>query len=375
MLTTSYYQANILDIRLFSIFVLDAIILTFMTTPLTIWIYPARVRKHIGHTSSHALVDQDAIEQHRHDVAEGIKTRFTVVLHKMEYIPVVMTLIQYLQPPVAHPSVSSSTEKEKEKEARTINADGTPKVSIEALRLIELTQRTSDVMRGTNADELAHRDSVLGVFRTFSALNKIPVTSALSIVPYDEFSGVVASHARSGDSDLVIIPWIFGNHTEDVTPHVPGNTLTHNPFETLFGKSHGMDKASAAIYSQFIRSTFAQSPTDVALFVEAGGLNVDGQSIYGQHVLLPYFGGPDDRLALAFVVQLCMHPGVTATVIKVTKTDVVPVTTNDSIDAAKAEAAVANTGLTIMSVSVSFHLCRGLSAHVCHLPCLDFCFP
>jgi hypothetical protein len=40
-----------------------------------------------------------------------------------------------------------------------------------------------------------------------------------------------------------------------------------------------------------------------------------------QHLFLPFFGGPDDRLALTFLIQLCGNPSVTATVVKITTTD------------------------------------------------------
>ena len=40
-----------------------------------------------------------------------------------------------------------------------------------------------------------------------------------------------------------------------------------------------------------------------------------------QHIFLPFFGGPDDRLTLSLVVQLCAgDSGVTATVVRVRKT-------------------------------------------------------
>jgi len=35
-----------------------------------------------------------------------------------------------------------------------------------------------------------------------------------------------------------------------------------------------------------------------------------------QHIFLPFFGGPDDRLALTFLLQLCENPIVTATVVR-----------------------------------------------------------
>ena len=40
------FQANILDSRTFSMFVVHALILTFMTTPLVLLFYPAKYRVH-----------------------------------------------------------------------------------------------------------------------------------------------------------------------------------------------------------------------------------------------------------------------------------------------------------------------------------------
>jgi hypothetical protein len=40
------------------------------------------------------------------------------------------------------------------------------------------------------------------------------------------------------------------------------------------------------------------------------------------HLFLPLVGGPDDRLALDFVVQLCANPRVRATVVRITKRDI-----------------------------------------------------
>ncbi|KAG8902780.1 K(+)/H(+) antiporter [Tulasnella sp. 403] len=342
-------QAGILDTRLFSMFVLHALVLTFITTPLTIWVYPPHLRHHFGAIHDKTSEDRESHRPKRDDIIQGLKTRFTIVLHKMEYMPAIMTLVQYLQPPMMDKSAATSTS---EKEQLIKTAESSPRMAIDALRLIELSQRTSDVIRGTVADELIQRDAVLSVFRTFGHLNHIPVASTLSIVPFDEFSTIVSSHSRETASDLTIIPWTFGSSAEDETlASNTGPSAMHNPFESLFGKTHTYDKAAAAVYSHFVRRVFAESGTDVALFVD-NGLST-ANSIEGLHIFLPFFGGPDDRIALDFVVQLCGHPDVTATIVKVTKTEIQPVISSDSIDAVKAEAvasAVAtNANLTAIS--------------------------
>ena len=43
-----------------------------------------------------------------------------------------------------------------------------------------------------------------------------------------------------------------------------------------------------------------------------------------QHdVFLPFFGDPDNRLALEFVLQICANPRMNGTVVRVTKCDVI----------------------------------------------------
>lgn len=305
-------------------------------------IYPERVRVHTG--SAHHKAGGDTVEKRRRPTIENttspisLMTRFTVVLNKVEHLPAVMTLTQFLQPPVKSTpastttrSIASSDEKTDVVEGATLPtlsgttpvvSDGTPRVAIDALRLIELSDRTSAVMKSSVAEELMHRDTLISVLRTFGHLNRIPVTSALSIVPRDSFSSNVASHARETDADLVVIPWSAAPSAIDENVQSDSGVAPHNPFDAIFGgRSAAVDKATSVLHSQFIRRVFVESPTDVALFIDRGLSPLETNATYGQHVFLPFFGGPDDRLALTFVVQLCVHPAVSATIVRMKKTD------------------------------------------------------
>lgn len=188
-------------------------------------------------------------------------------------------------------------------------------VVLDALRLIELTERTSAVMQSSEADDVMQRDALISIMRTFGFLNSIPVTASLSVVSQESFPNSVASHIREKSSDLVILPW---HSAVDEQAAI----TDHNPFDGIFGagKATISEKSASAIYSHFIRRVFLTAPSDVALFVDRGLSPVD-QTNHGQHILFPFLGGPDDRLALSFVVQLCANPSITATVIRVKKTE------------------------------------------------------
>lgn len=257
------------------------------------------------------------------------KTRFSVVLNKIENLPAVMTLTQLLQPGL--PSLAAVTSATSKVAKSEITDDGEPLVqellktpdmqpralSVDALRLIELTDRTSAVMQSAEADELIHQDPVLSIFRTFGHINRVPISASLAVVNQESFSSRVAEHAREKDTEMVILPWHSGAHSLD--EQAPEGQTIYNPFNGIFGYGRS-DNASSVIYSQFIRRVFATSPTDVALFVDRGTSHSGSLSgAYGQHILFPFSGGPDDRLALDFVVQLCANPTITATVIRISK--------------------------------------------------------
>jgi len=147
----------------------------------------------------------------------------------------------------------------------------------------------------------------------------------------------VANHARETGAQMVIIPWSSGAHAPSAA--LDDQAVTYNPFDGMFSN---MNKASSVVYSQFVRKVFAESPSDVALFVDRGHAAGPDKG-YGHHIFLPFFGGPDDRLALRFVVQLCSNPLISATVVRLNKTDGNDLAAVDSIDAAKA--ALANSAV------------------------------
>lgn len=309
------FQAGILNERVFSMFVLHAIVLTFITTPLTLFIYPPHVRN--GGTSLEKALTPGTGATTNSE--EFMRAKFAVILDGMEQLPSAMTLIQLLRYPStgARSPVTEKSSLEKvyiQSEAPVVPyLPEQTTISIDALRLVELTERTSAVLRSQAADTLVHNDPVLSVFRTFGRLNHFSMSGALSVISHDEFSTHVADHVRENGSQMTVIPWPVTSSATDASSS--SHTTSYNPFDSLFPKIHGRDEAAALLRSQFVRKVFANCSSDVALFVDRGFLADSSSSIY-PHIFLPFFGGPDDRLALSFVVQLCMHEGVTATVIR-----------------------------------------------------------
>lgn len=296
-------------------FVVHALVLTFMTTPLVIFFYPPRVRiHHRGEGTKEGQETSEAVPRPIGDDEQ--RTKFAVVLDKIEAIPAAMTISQLLQP--------SALETTSKGEKAALTASAAPStIKIEALRLMELTNRTSAVLRSQEAESLILNDPVVSVYRTFGQLNSLQVSASLSVVNFDEFPQAIADHARTTHAEMVIVPWPRG--VTSVADSDEGNTgaakiMARNPFDGVFHRTTTQDQTSSYVYSEHIRNVFAKSPSDTALFVDRGTSSTL-QAGNQQHLFLAFIGGPDDRLALSFLVQLCERPWVTATVVRITKTD------------------------------------------------------
>ncbi|KAL5507866.1 KHA1_1 [Sanghuangporus vaninii] len=326
------FQAGILDTRLFSMFVLHAIVLTFITTPLTLLWYPESKRSRYGRDSKEKPVqlpprDSNAT-QWPYD--ETMKTKFAVVLNRVEHLPAIMILTQLLQrhAPTKHTSFGSISESDEKAVEHS-----TPTVQLSALRLVELTERTSAVLRSQESAALAAADALLSVVRTCGRMYHLPVSGELSVVSSDGFSREVTSFVNEQAAHMVVIPWALrptsasgpgAIEEQNVSFATPFPVGSYNPFEGFFSAASAVGSGSV-VYSTFIRKVFSESPADVALVIDRESSSPDVSNatgdVDGHHLFLPFFGGPDDRLALELLVQLCTNPTVSATIIRIHVTE------------------------------------------------------
>ncbi|KAI0268172.1 cation/H+ exchanger [Gloeopeniophorella convolvens] len=292
------FQAGILNQRVFSMFVLHALVLTFMTTPLTLLIYPAHVRTSAGGPSIEKTIGPSASATV--SLEEPSRSKFSVVLDSMDQVPAAMTLAQLLQrPSTDSPSTLSdkySIDKSSQSDTPVVQYHPPRRnVTIDTLRLVELTERASAVMKSQAAEVLIRSDPVLSVFRTFGRLNRFSMTASLSVVSHDEFPQNVADHARDNGSQMIILPWTLPSQNGVEGPTGSAMASPYNPFDSLF-KLSSREEPTSLLRSQFARNVFANSPSDVALFIDRG-LSNGSTSIY-PHIFL------------------CMNDGVSATVVR-----------------------------------------------------------
>ncbi|KAI1871286.1 uncharacterized protein JN550_004731 [Neoarthrinium moseri] len=325
-------EAKILSTKTFTMFVVMALVTTFATTPIVKGLYPPWYQKKLEawkrgeiDWDGKPLATDEASPSGSGCDLDNTKIRRLLVYLRLDSLPSLFTFISLLGEDKEEAAPSTD-------QPQTDNAVQSPitrsrHIEVHALRILELTERTSSVMKVTEADEFSRRDPVVNAFKTFSQLNDVAVSSSVVVAPEDAYAQTVISSASNQDSDFVLIPWSeVGSNTEDQS--IPFHVSSQDRFS---GRSH----------LDFIQHTLSKAVCNTGIFIgngfsgiapvekarhtlprrlstislrsgkETAHLPVTDKS---HHVLLPFIGGEDDRAAFHFVLQLARSPLVTVTI-------------------------------------------------------------
>ncbi|MCO5606341.1 hypothetical protein L7F22_060529 [Adiantum nelumboides] len=169
-------NAGILNTQVFSMFVVMALVTTCATTPLTQLIYPPHHRTPFKPGSIHSRKDEQTEKgpdgAHQRTIDSVSRKRFLVVLDRFDHLPGLLSFLQLLRPSVTGGGEDSSSLRHRRPDASadkamstsgssnnhsSVDADNVPVLlsqshaphatHIDAVRMIELTERTSAVMR------------------------------------------------------------------------------------------------------------------------------------------------------------------------------------------------------------------------------------
>ncbi|KAI0506050.1 K+/H+ antiporter 1 [Xylaria bambusicola] len=327
-------QAHILSQKTFTMFVVMALVTTVATTPLTKALYPPWYRVKLEKWkrgeidwNGKPLTNTDSDGAAPPEERPSSNVRRLLIYLRLDSLPSLFTFISLLG------------EEHTPKSART-SADETKPIirkrplEVHALRIVELTERTSSVMKVTEGDDASRRDPVVNAVRTFSLLNEVAVSGSVVVAPEESYAETVATHASEQRSDFVLIPWSeVGSNTED---------------QSISYKVSSEDRFTGKAHLDFIRNTLTKAVCNTGIFISKGfsGIAPIEKSSPGlsrttstpsmrsykeaalppiadksHHIFMPYIGGVDDRVALSLVIQLAKNPNVTATIVHLTLTN------------------------------------------------------
>ncbi|KAH6892430.1 Sodium/hydrogen exchanger family-domain-containing protein [Thelonectria olida] len=263
-------QAKILSTRTFTIFVVMALVTTFLTAPLTSWLYPPWYQRKLELWKQGKIDwEGNSLEPHNHDdepthEQKDIATRLLVylrtdglssLLSTIPFFTANHTAERNAQPQpqgekeVAHPALALAGEEPSEQPRQLLNIHG--------CRLIGLTERNSSVMKVSEIEEYAGHDPIIKALGT-SAVNTsrdVVVTGQIAVVPEDSFADTLATEAAKIEADLILIPW--------------SETGTVSELPSFYSASRG-DPLANGEFANLVHSIFdqARSVTGVGVFVD-----------------------------------------------------------------------------------------------------------
>lgn len=178
-------NAQIISEKVYSMFIVMTLITTFLTTPLTRWVYPPRYREKLARMNAErANGENDLINCHELSIESLTRFKFSAVvllLRKIETIPQLMFFI------------------------RDLKNDGEDS-EVRAIHLREFTSRTSHLLEASSAgeneitnneQEYANSTSILAIVSTFSTMLNLSFSAESILTPIKTFAASVNSRITS----------------------------------------------------------------------------------------------------------------------------------------------------------------------------------
>jgi len=333
-------QAKILSTRTFTIFVVMALVTTFGTTPLTRALYPpwyqrkleAWKRGEIDWDTGallHVSGDESDDGTPRKRTHDATFVKSLLVYLRLDSMPTLLALLSLLGDRPGEVTVKTHPlhdRKEEQSSALAMKERKRP-VEVHGMRLLELTERGSTVMKVSEVDEYTAFDPVLNTFRVLGQLYNLAVSGEVAISPESSFAESLATRASEEASDLLLLPW-----TET-------GSMSESQTVTYDNATHKLDSDS---YATFIARTLESAECNAAVFINKGfsgsltprpstlTRRLSARSGRGSfrehlptlpntdrshHIFVPYFGGRDGRAAVKFALQLARNSEITATIV------------------------------------------------------------
>lgn len=286
-------SAGILSQKLFTMFVIMALVTTFMTTPITVWFYPQKYQIKVARWRAGEIdwegnvLVTEADDESDKDV-RGM-TKLAVVVNRVESVA---PLLQF-----THFITSAGTR-------------------LHLVRTLEMTDRLSQLIMVSETADMIEADPLISIFRTYGQLLGVRLSYALQTLDPWAFSNYVASEANSINSDMLIVPWI-----QDPSGGMAGNDYVTSLLELRSTNLAVLiDSSKSSTIPGLKRRTMSMSSIAVVAPAQRKGPTEDkGQRTVPaekSHMYFPIFQyGPDERLALQMIEQFMLNDKVTISVV------------------------------------------------------------
>ncbi|CAO1946388.1 unnamed protein product [Urochloa humidicola] len=260
---------EVLDDESFAVMVLVSVAMTTLVTPVVLGVYRPS-RRLVGYKRRN-------LQRIRHDS----ELRMLACVHTTRNVPSVLSLLELSNPSKRSP------------------------IFIYAVHLVELTGRASNMLaaaaasaskpsrNGTGSSLPPVTEHIFNAFENYERhTGGVSIQTLAAVSPYQSMHEDVSVLAEDKHVSLIVVPFhkqqTVDGGMEAINPHVRG----------------------------FNESLLTTSPCSVAILVDRGLSAAAARMATEHHVALFFFGGPDDREALAYAWRMVEHPGVTLTIVR-----------------------------------------------------------
>lgn len=282
-------NAKILTPAVFSMFMIMTLVTTFLTSPLTVWNYPVWYRQKVQRWRN-GEINWDGSPVTVTGPEEVYLAKYSIskliyLVDDFSSVSVLMSLVQLLTDKDSK-SVVPRDEDHMEVHISGGDTKGSEEsgssgvLAVEGVRLLGLTQRTSDLIQATvDAEELGQKDKVLGIIKTFTQISKVVFTGKVGItLPRERASYLL--HMSESRRDLIMVSCSDEAFTED---------------------------------GDFYSDILATAPCQVGLFIDRK-FSITGSWAQSRHIYMVHTGGMDCSFALSFALQLSQNELIKLTI-------------------------------------------------------------
>lgn len=214
-------NAHIISSKVYSMFVVMTLVTTFLTTPLTLWVYPVSYREKLAkYYGTHTDSEGSFLQPSELSVDNLPRFNFSAIvllLNKIDTIPQLMYLI------------------------RDLNVDG-DNTEVRAIHLREFSSRTSHLLEAstggensnmTNQQDHANSTSILAIVHAFSSMLNIKFSAKSILAPIRTF-GITINDQISSPSNFLLTS-INASTISETTEDAEN---VNNAYKNLFSEVH-----------------------------------------------------------------------------------------------------------------------------------------
>ncbi|KAH6558310.1 hypothetical protein KP509_1Z070100 [Ceratopteris richardii] len=257
---------NVLNDETFAIMVLMALFTTFLTTPMVMWLYkPARNPVPYTRRTLQLPIDKVTTES---------ELRLLTCVHGMPNVHAIINLVEAVRGLRRRP------------------------LHMYILHLLHLSERPSSIMKVQRLrrngrpfwdnEHVSDSNNIVVAFEAFGQLSKVTLRPMTAISRFEDMHEDICMTAEDKRITAIILPFY----------------KNINPISGVWeGHSSGLRHVTQKV--------LRHAPCTVGILVDRGiGMTSASSSSVDQNVAVLFFGGSDDREALAFGYRMAEHPGV-----------------------------------------------------------------